>query len=588
MVELNEYDLGNRGELASDDFTLPRVGETVEVELLNGGMSFEMCKDNCDAVTLCFDSDSPNAMGGCESNQCGFQAKLTQDSLGSIDALMNGRNKEVNQQCGTVTIKFPKITFFDLVDSSCYPTKYYDGKVVKLFVKQASPRCSFLKLTGAKKWIPPTSTAAAISSPNPPSNTQESSMSEETMWIIIAVVVVLLVIILACAGFWGYRYWNQKKSVAKCDGKKKESVTDKKITQTTIVKQEKAVEETVEAKTVKDETVEEKKEIIQSKPEKTRHEKDAPKIVAKTPKKKTVEPTQEETPTNKTVEPTVEDTNTNQSIINQQLPPAPTVSVLPGQIHSTRPYALMPRSKSYSKSRKTDSLSGRHDLSMQGMVQNPVQTLKYRNPNLNVDEMQKFYPAQKKPHYLDRREIALLCCRISVMFKIVEELIIAAEQKLIQLGAVLDGNGFISKLPQKALDYLVSSKAPEFIRSFAFGNCFRGEIDSSLGKRPTTSLPLLFVIIFQRRYPAENRRKACAWIRRQLPILRIEFSINEREKLQYPLNAVEHAAEMDRDGFQNVEDVFTHSKEEKIRDAEKKARKNYLGEMRKEKHLKRK
>uniref|UniRef100_A0AC34F7Z5 Uncharacterized protein n=1 Tax=Panagrolaimus sp. ES5 TaxID=591445 RepID=A0AC34F7Z5_9BILA len=65
MAEFNGYEHENRGELASDDFTLPNVGETVEVELLNGVMSFEMCSYGCDFVTLCFDSDIPSSLGGC-------------------------------------------------------------------------------------------------------------------------------------------------------------------------------------------------------------------------------------------------------------------------------------------------------------------------------------------------------------------------------------------------------------------------------------------------------------------------------------------------------------------------------------------
>uniref|UniRef100_A0A914YAP1 Uncharacterized protein n=1 Tax=Panagrolaimus superbus TaxID=310955 RepID=A0A914YAP1_9BILA len=84
----------------------------------------------------------------------------------------------------------------------------------------------------------------------------------------------------------------------------------------------------------------------------------------------------------------------------------------------------MRRSES-SKSGKTDSLSGRHDGQMNGMVVNPLKALKGRKPELIVAEMEKFYSSDGKESYPPRpdpREIQLLCCRISVMFKIVEEL----------------------------------------------------------------------------------------------------------------------------------------------------------------------
>uniref|UniRef100_A0A914YNP6 Uncharacterized protein n=1 Tax=Panagrolaimus superbus TaxID=310955 RepID=A0A914YNP6_9BILA len=226
---------------------------------------------------------------------------------------------------------------------------------------------------------------------------------------------------------------------------------------------------------------------------------------------KTVEPTQDETPTNdQTIEPTVEDA-TNPSIVQHA---APTVTVSKEPIQSSRPYGFMRRSES-SKSGKTDSLSGRHDGEMNGMVVNPLRALKGRNPKLNVAEMEKFYPADDKTLLPrpDPREIQLLCCRISVMLKLVEELVKDAEETLKKIGVQFDANGFIAELPQKALNYLTVGNCPEFIRYFAFGNLFRAEIDSSLGKEPTLSIPLLFVIIYQRRYPAENRRKACAWIR---------------------------------------------------------------------------
>uniref|UniRef100_A0A914Z6P1 Uncharacterized protein n=1 Tax=Panagrolaimus superbus TaxID=310955 RepID=A0A914Z6P1_9BILA len=160
-------------------------------------------------------------------------------------------------------------------------------------------------------------------------------MKAETMWIIIGLVLLVVVIILACSGYWGCRYWKQRKSAAKTDVKTKQTLADKKISEIPV-KQEVAVEEKVEkAQATKDETAEK----IQPKPKKPKHEVQVGHpIVAKTPKKKTVVPTQEETPSGKTVEPTVED-STHPSIIQNC---APTVSILKDPIHPPRPYGLAP------------------------------------------------------------------------------------------------------------------------------------------------------------------------------------------------------------------------------------------------------
>uniref|UniRef100_A0A914Z6P6 Uncharacterized protein n=1 Tax=Panagrolaimus superbus TaxID=310955 RepID=A0A914Z6P6_9BILA len=155
----------------------------------------------------------------------------------------------------------------------------------------------------------------------------------------------------------------------------------------------------------------------------------------------------------------------NPSIIQNR---APTVSVLKDPIHPPRPYGLAPRSaKSYSKSHKTDSLSGRHDLNIKHMVENPLQTLERCKPSVINDEMKKFYPTDGKAHGLDGREIAILCCRISAMFRIIEELIGAAEEKLKKRGVKFDGMVLLLKFLQKAHDYLMSAKCHEYVRSFA-------------------------------------------------------------------------------------------------------------------------
>uniref|UniRef100_A0AC34GL50 Uncharacterized protein n=1 Tax=Panagrolaimus sp. ES5 TaxID=591445 RepID=A0AC34GL50_9BILA len=143
-------------------------------------------------VILCFDSDVPNYSEGskqCRSNQCEFQAGFSRDSGTLLAKFFKASSLvEINEGCGIVTMKSPTTTFFNVKDSSCFP-KIYEGNVVKMDVKQASPQCK-AKIIGAREWTPPTSTAASISSTNPTSNAKESSITKEAMWIIIAVVVV--------------------------------------------------------------------------------------------------------------------------------------------------------------------------------------------------------------------------------------------------------------------------------------------------------------------------------------------------------------------------------------------------------------
>uniref|UniRef100_A0AC34GAN1 Uncharacterized protein n=1 Tax=Panagrolaimus sp. ES5 TaxID=591445 RepID=A0AC34GAN1_9BILA len=117
MIEMNGYELDNRGELVSDDVEdnkIDKVSDTaLEYELLDVALKFQMCTDECSSgtVILCFDSDQPKTVPGsnkCRSNQCDFQAGFFND----IDKLKAFFFKTLSTNpitpgCEIVTMKSP-------------------------------------------------------------------------------------------------------------------------------------------------------------------------------------------------------------------------------------------------------------------------------------------------------------------------------------------------------------------------------------------------------------------------------------------------------------------------------------------------
>uniref|UniRef100_A0AC35F795 Uncharacterized protein n=1 Tax=Panagrolaimus sp. PS1159 TaxID=55785 RepID=A0AC35F795_9BILA len=150
------------------------------------------------------------------------------------------------------------------------------------------------------------------------------------------------------------------------------------------------------------------------------------------------------------------------------------------------------------------------------MVEKPSETVIRRSQGFidapTKDKLERFYSAESaRP--LEKREIMLFCCkRISVMFKIIELLIDAAIEGLAKHRAKFDDNETVVELSAEGERYVQRSTTPEYIRSFAFGGVFRELIDSDAEVYETCPIPLLFVIVLQRRYSVLNRRQACTWI----------------------------------------------------------------------------
>uniref|UniRef100_A0A914QTU2 Uncharacterized protein n=1 Tax=Panagrolaimus davidi TaxID=227884 RepID=A0A914QTU2_9BILA len=129
---------------------------------------------------------------------------------------------------------------------------------------------------------------------------------------------------------------------------------------------------------------------------------------------------------------------------------------------------------------------------------------------------------------------------------------------------------------------------------FAFGGVFRDLVDSAAEAFESCPIPLLFVIVLQRRYSVRNRRQACTWIRRQMPIIFAEFSLKERMELPYPINAIQHAYNMDPDGFKSINALHTESgmeeeatQDSKTRPSEKNGKKKSGGGKKKKRSKKR-
>jgi hypothetical protein len=103
--------------------------------------------------------------------------------------------------------------------------------------------------------------------------------------------------------------------------------------------------------------------------------------------------------------------------------PVPKMVIHPAPLNQPASKAITKYSKSSSRK---GSLSARHEIKMQIMVENPSETIKRRFlssiDNATKEKLEKFYPSDSaRPRPLEKREIMLFCCtKISVMFKTIE------------------------------------------------------------------------------------------------------------------------------------------------------------------------
>uniref|UniRef100_A0A914P3A8 Uncharacterized protein n=1 Tax=Panagrolaimus davidi TaxID=227884 RepID=A0A914P3A8_9BILA len=186
------------------------VREGIELELENKQLTFKFCYDGCmkKTVRACYDSPNPNleAKGECGTGQCEFKAGISEDAgkpfLWFKKELYNN-GFGANGICKTAIMKYPEATSDGFIPfSSCEPLKH-DGNVVKLYVYQVPPGCSFY-VENAKIWTPPPPTTTSQSSSDlseTKETTSKSSEANTTLWIVIGVGIFILLIVIIGFGF---------------------------------------------------------------------------------------------------------------------------------------------------------------------------------------------------------------------------------------------------------------------------------------------------------------------------------------------------------------------------------------------------
>uniref|UniRef100_A0AC35GJQ2 Uncharacterized protein n=1 Tax=Panagrolaimus sp. PS1159 TaxID=55785 RepID=A0AC35GJQ2_9BILA len=563
------------------------TGYIQEIELELDELKFEYCskripqnKQRCmdQKVSVCYDakksSDTPSQVG-CGPNRCIFEAGVS-EVYGTQRVWFMETHLDLPENddiCPTAIMRSPKaeVTLLPQPFKSCEPL-LNNGRI-KLYVKKATPEC-FLTVKNAKIWTP-TTTPSPTTQASPASEakgTNEEASNATLIWAIVGGIFFILLIGIIAFVVWYFCIRKQQKT----SEKKKIIVETPKHTAEADAVKEKTEEKQppLKPKLPIEDTKEKKKPVEKEKASKPKKkEKKAEQKIQLKPSKEIAQenvpkedppiivPPKKQAP----VEPTLDDPTTGASITAQENE-QPHVSVPKHVIH---PAPLQPASKaitlySRSSSRK-GSLSERHEIGMRTMVENPSETCIRRSQG-SIDaptkaKLERFYPSDSaRPRPLEKREIMLFCCRkISVMFKTIELLIDLAIEKLAQHGAKFGDNETVIELSAEAERYVQTSSTPEYIRSFAFGGIFRDLIDSEAEIYESCPIPLLFVIALQRRYSILNRRQACAWIRRQMPVIFAEFSLKERKKLAYPITAIEDAYNMDPDGFKNTAVLDTES-----------------------------
>uniref|UniRef100_A0AC34GPB8 Uncharacterized protein n=1 Tax=Panagrolaimus sp. ES5 TaxID=591445 RepID=A0AC34GPB8_9BILA len=508
MEKLNDsYDDDIRDELAADqsdrtpngiqfdnDVQLIGYRGEVPIELNNNGeLKFEFCPDDCmgKTVVVCYDAKNivSSLKKDCGPNRCEFQAGVSQLGTKSFLWFMSNvyATRVIPNKCETAVMKSPEATTsFVTPDSidSCEPLKR-DVNVVNILVKDVPPGC-ILKVRNAKIWYP--TTPSPTTQPSEIATTEDSSKAETTIWIVLGVLLFFIVIGIFGFGIYCCCFKKDKKSVGIFDEKPKEIVLEenKKIPETQKINVASDIVKTEEAK-------KEKKETVKDKPPKQKKEE-----VVK-PKVTKAAPLPEKKKAAAFVEPTLDEPSTVQPPKEKVEDHFPSVKVLKELVHPTpKTYAKRIKPKpGQHHSNKTDSLSGRHEVSMIGLVESPSESLKH---HCIVTGSSDFVDAKLESFYqpgivrvLLRIEIAIFCCTISAMFKQIEKMIDMAEEALAERDVTFDEEGNIIQMTAKAEEYLEKKSTPEYIRSYAFGQIYSALIDKHVGILDTLSIPLLFV-----------------------------------------------------------------------------------------------
>uniref|UniRef100_A0AC35F5J6 Uncharacterized protein n=1 Tax=Panagrolaimus sp. PS1159 TaxID=55785 RepID=A0AC35F5J6_9BILA len=116
-----------------------------------------------------------------------------------------------------------------------------------------------------------------------------------------------------------------------------------------------------------------------------------------------------------------------------------------------------------------------------------------------------------------------------------------SELKLAAGGCEFDESGCMLSVSDEARQFLKRRTTDATTVYHAFGAEYYQYITGDLGIMDEASIPLLYSIALQTRFPEATRRKACAALRRKLVKVLGWFKAADRAKMPFPVNIVENA-----------------------------------------------
>uniref|UniRef100_A0A914R847 Uncharacterized protein n=1 Tax=Panagrolaimus davidi TaxID=227884 RepID=A0A914R847_9BILA len=162
-------------------------------------------------------------------------------------------------------------------------------------------------------------------------------------------------------------------------------------------------------------------------------------------------------------------------------------------------------------------------------------------------------------HEVLASEITLLCLPVSLMFAEMNRLVNASMRKLFAVGCKFGAHIRLVSVTDEARQFLKDAKTDATTVYFAFGAEYYRLISDDSEYMDKASIPLLYVIALQPRFPEASRRKACALLRRKLVKVLGYYKAADRAKMPFPVNIVEHAYCRDPTYFYNPADIKTDS-----------------------------
>uniref|UniRef100_A0A914YLT0 Uncharacterized protein n=1 Tax=Panagrolaimus superbus TaxID=310955 RepID=A0A914YLT0_9BILA len=153
------------------------------------------------------------------------------------------------------------------------------------------------------------------------------------------------------------------------------------------------------------------------------------------------------------------------------------------------------------------------------------------------------------------------------MFSVLTSLTRDSEQKLAALGVEFGDDHCIVSMTDGARSFLQDSRTAATTVSFAFGAEYHQYLKDDPDTLSKVSVPLLMSIA-QPRFAVENRRKACAILRRKLPKILANFTAVKREKMAFPINIVEKAYCQNPKFFKIVAEIKTDSEGKRKKEME--------------------